>query len=126
MLWASWWGQGNRIVLLVPARQIFESLYKLYHRGAGWTRTHDRQIMRSTGFGHRTHYLHGYHGVVPPMALIALFARVTRSTNRSTLTTAIAGYQLQNVTADRGLVCQGYGRWATWSIWTTRRSSSIV
>jgi len=58
--------------------------------------------MRSTGFGHRTHYLHGYHGVVPPMALIALFARVTRSTNRSTLTTAIAGYQLQNVTADRG------------------------
>jgi hypothetical protein len=30
-------------------------------------------------------YLHGYHGAVPPMALIALFARVTRSTNRSTL-----------------------------------------
>ena len=30
------------------------------------------------------HYLHGYHGVVPPMALIAPFARVTRSTNRST------------------------------------------
>ena len=29
-------------------------------------------------------YLHGYHGVVPPMALIAPFARVTRSTNRST------------------------------------------
>src|ERR1035438_9205177 len=28
--------------------------------------------------------LHGYHGVVPPMALIAPFARVTRSTNQST------------------------------------------
>jgi hypothetical protein len=29
-------------------------------------------------------YLHRYHGVVPPIALIAPFARVTRSTNRST------------------------------------------
>ena len=33
---------------------------------------------------HRAHYLHGYHGAVPPMALIALFAQVARSTNRST------------------------------------------
>ena len=32
----------------------------------------------------RVRYLHGYHGVVPPMALIALYARVPRSTNRST------------------------------------------
>jgi len=32
----------------------------------------------------RTRYLHGHHGVVPPMALIAPFARVARSTNRST------------------------------------------
>src|ERR1700693_2045124 len=29
-------------------------------------------------------YLHGYYGVVPLIALIAPFARVTRSTNRST------------------------------------------
>jgi hypothetical protein len=29
-------------------------------------------------------YLHGYHEVVSPMALIAPFARVARSTNRST------------------------------------------
>ena len=29
-------------------------------------------------------YLHGYHGAVPPMALIALFAQMARSTNRST------------------------------------------
>ena len=28
--------------------------------------------------------MHGYHGAVPPMALIALFAQMTRSTNRST------------------------------------------
>jgi hypothetical protein len=32
----------------------------------------------------RARYLHGCHGVVPPMALIAPFARVARSTNRST------------------------------------------
>jgi hypothetical protein len=30
------------------------------------------------------HHLHGYHGAVPPMALIALFAPMARSTNRST------------------------------------------
>src|SRR5689334_12759534 len=33
---------------------------------------------------HRTHYLRGYHDVMPPMALIALFAPMARSTNRST------------------------------------------
>ena len=35
------------------------------------------------------------------MALIALFAQVARSTNRSTPTMAIIGCQLQNVTAFR-------------------------
>jgi hypothetical protein len=39
---------------------------------------------------------------MPPMALIAPFATVTRSTNRSTPAMAITGYQLQNVTADKG------------------------
>jgi hypothetical protein len=43
-------------------------------------------------------YLHRYHGAVPPMTLIALFARVARSTNRSM---AATGCQLQNVTAFR-------------------------
>ena len=32
----------------------------------------------------RTHYLHGYHGAVPLVTLIAPFARMTRSTDRST------------------------------------------
>jgi hypothetical protein len=50
---------------------------------------------------HRTHYLHGCHGVVPPIALIALFAPVTRSTNRSTFYHGDRGNQLQNVTAAR-------------------------
>ena len=46
----------------------------------------------------RVRYLHRYHGAVPPMTLIALFARVARSTNRSM---AATGCQLQNVTAFR-------------------------
>ncbi len=33
---------------------------------------------------HSAPYLHGYHGAVPLMALIAPIARVSRSTNRST------------------------------------------
>jgi hypothetical protein len=33
---------------------------------------------------HRAPWLHGYHGAVPLTALIAPFARMTRSTNRST------------------------------------------
>ena len=74
----------------------------------------------------RVRYLHGHHGVVPPVALIALSARVTRSTNRPRLTIAVTGCRLQNVTASRSLMCQGYGRRATWSIWTTRSSLSIV
>ena len=32
----------------------------------------------------RARYLHGCHGLVPPMALIALLARMARSTSRST------------------------------------------
>ena len=43
------------------------------------------------------HYLRGYRGAVPPMALIAPLAHVTRSTP----TVAISGCQLQNVTAAR-------------------------
>jgi len=40
--------------------------------------------MEKYGPVHRTHYLHGYHAAVPLMTLIASFARVARSTNRST------------------------------------------
>jgi hypothetical protein len=38
------------------------------------------------------------------MALIALFATTPRSTNRSTHSLVISQGQLQNVTADRGLM----------------------
>jgi hypothetical protein len=47
------------------------------------------------------------------MALIAPFAQVARSTNRSTPYQGITVCQLQNVTADRGLIRQGYGRRAS-------------
>jgi hypothetical protein len=45
--------------------------------------------------------VHRYHGVVPPMTLIAPFARVARSTNWSTLNLPITRRQLQNVIAAR-------------------------
>jgi hypothetical protein len=35
-------------------------------------------------------YPHRYHGAVPPMTLIAPFAQMARSTNRSTTTAASA------------------------------------
>jgi hypothetical protein len=48
---------------------------------------------------YRMHYLHRYHAGVPPMALIAPFARVARSTNRCTPHNCDHRSQLQNVTA---------------------------
>jgi hypothetical protein len=50
----------------------------------GWGSNPRPADYENYGSVHRVHYLHGYHGVVPPMALIAPFARVARSTNRST------------------------------------------
>jgi hypothetical protein len=44
------------------------------------------------------------------MALTALVAPIARSTNRSTHSIVITGYQLQNVTADRACYARGYGR----------------
>ncbi len=74
----------------------------------------------------RVRYLHGYHGVVTLVALIAPFARVTRSTNRSTPDHGDHRMPATERYRRQGLICRGYGRRATWSIWTTRRSSSIV
>jgi hypothetical protein len=54
----------------------------------------------------RTRYLPRYHGVVPPTALIAPFARVARSTPDH----GEHRCQLQKVAANRGLICHGYGR----------------
>jgi len=66
----------------------------------GWVSNPRPADYENYGPVHRAHQLHGYHGVVPPMALIALFAPMTWSTNRSTHSMVITGCQLQNVTAD--------------------------
>jgi hypothetical protein len=59
----------------------------------------------------RARCLHGYHGVAPLVALVAPFAQMARSTNRSTPLRAITGYQLQNVTAaDRHRMPRPLGR----------------
>ena len=68
-------------------------------RWGGWGSNPRPADYEKYGPVHRTHYLHGCHGSVPPMALSALVAQMARSTNRSTFFTAITGCQLQNVTA---------------------------
>jgi hypothetical protein len=57
-------------------------------RGAGGGSNSRPADDEKYGSALRTLYLHGYHGSVPPMALIALFATMARSTNRSTTTAA--------------------------------------
>ena len=54
-------------------------------RWGGWGSNPRPADYEKHGPALRVRYLHGYHGVVPPIALIALLARVARSTNRSTL-----------------------------------------
>jgi hypothetical protein len=53
-------------------------------RYGGWSSNPRPADYEKPGPALRAHYLHGYHGAVPPMALIALLARVTRPTIRST------------------------------------------
>ena len=55
------------------------------HEWGGWGSNPRPADYEKYGPALRVRYLHGYHGVVPPIALIALLARVARSTNRSTL-----------------------------------------
>ena len=52
--------------------------------------------------------LHRYHGAVPPMALIAPFAQVTRSTNRSTPRQGNHRMPATERYGRQGLICQGY------------------
>jgi hypothetical protein len=63
--------------------ELFESIYCQISWG-GWGSTPRPADYEKYGPTLPMLYLHGYHGVVPPMALIALYARVPRSTNRST------------------------------------------
>jgi hypothetical protein len=61
----------------------------------------------------RMHYLHKYHAVVPPIALIAPLARLTRSTNRSTPDHGDHRMPATERYRRPDLICQGYGRRAT-------------
>jgi hypothetical protein len=61
------------------------------------------------GLVHRTHYLHGYNGAVPLMALMAPFAQVARSINRSTPYHGDHRMPATERYRRQGLTCQGYG-----------------
>jgi hypothetical protein len=51
----------------------------------GWVGSNPRPAdCAKHGLTPRLRCLHGYHGVAPPVTLIAPIARVSRSTNRST------------------------------------------
>ena len=63
------------------------------------------------GLEHRTRYLHGYHGFAPLKAVIAPFARVTRSTNRSTVATLVSAHSVtvRNIAKSVGLTSAANG-----------------
>ena len=69
--------------------------------GGGWSSNPRPADYEKYGLVHRKHYLHGYYEAVPLVALTAPFAPMARSTNRSTASMVITGWQLQNVTAER-------------------------
>jgi len=50
----------------------------------GWGSNPRPADYEKPGLVHRTHYLHGYHGIAPLVVLIAPLARMAQSTNRST------------------------------------------
>ncbi len=59
-------------------------------RWGGWGSNPRPADYEKYGPALRVRYLHRYHGVVPPMTLIAPLAQVARSTKRSTTTAASA------------------------------------
>jgi hypothetical protein len=71
-----------------------------FRKWGGWGSNPRPADYEKYGRALRVRYLRGYHGVVSLEALMAPFARVARSTNRSTNSMVITGCQLRNVTAD--------------------------
>jgi hypothetical protein len=72
------------------ASRDFLNIYSRSITWGGWGSNSRPADYENYGPALPTLYLHGYHVAVPPMALIALYARMARSTNRSTTTTASA------------------------------------
>src|SRR5262249_51194712 len=62
--------------------EIFLNLYSIHTMWDGLGSNSRPADYEKYGPMHHAHYLNRYHGVMPPMALIAPFAQVTRSTNR--------------------------------------------
>jgi len=59
------------------------NLYTCSLAWGGWGSNPRPADYENYGPALRARYLHGYHGAVPPMALIAPFGRVARSTTYS-------------------------------------------
>jgi hypothetical protein len=74
----------------IPASRDVLNLCSSDTRWGGWGSNPRPADYKKCGSALPTLYLHGCHGAVPPMALTALYARMARSTNRSTATTASA------------------------------------
>jgi hypothetical protein len=73
----------------------------------GWGSNPRPAHYKNSGPVLRMRYLHRYHGVMPPMALITPFAQVPRSTSRSTTTTVSACCQLRSVAEALLRTCRG-------------------
>jgi hypothetical protein len=89
----------------------FSDLYSISVKWGGWGSNPRPADYEKSGPMHRTPWLHGYHGAVPLTALIALYARVTRSTNRSTTTTASA---LASTTERHHVPCEIGLKWSVY------------
>jgi hypothetical protein len=76
-------------------------------RWGGWGSNPRPADYEKHGPAFRVRYLHRYHGAVPPMALIAPFAQVTRSTNRSTPRQGDHQMPATERYRRQGLICQG-------------------
>jgi hypothetical protein len=82
-------------------RSRFSVLYSGSVRWGGWGSNPRPADYEEPGTALRARCLHRYHGVVPLMTLIAPFAQMARSTNRSTLYHDDHLMLSQNVTAAR-------------------------
>src|SRR5208282_3161297 len=68
----------------VIASRNFSDLYSARITWGGWGSNPRPADYEEPVVTLRTRYLHGYYGVAPPITLIAPFAQVSGSTNRST------------------------------------------
>jgi len=90
----------------LASRNVSNVIYATLRWG-GWGSNPRPADYEKPGPAQLMHYLHGYHGVVPLIALIAPFARVARSTNRSTPRQGAHRNPATERYRRQGLICQG-------------------